>query len=92
MDAARHRARLQRPSRCGSHSRTLVAAAPLVTLLVWILVAAAVAGHTDILSFSTSPIGIAATIGYGLLLGVGVPLRREVTRYPAPDSGGSPST
>lgn len=71
---------------------TLVAAAPLVTLLVWALVAAAVVGQTEIVSFGTSPIGIVATIGYGLLLGVGVPLRREVMRYPAEGSEGSPST
>jgi hypothetical protein len=71
---------------------TLVTAAPMVTLLIWVFVAAAVAGETSIAEFATSPIGIAATIGYGLLLGVWIPVRGEVTRHPEPDQSGSPST
>jgi hypothetical protein len=71
---------------------TLVAAAPMVTLLVWVFVAAAVAGQSEILGFATSPVGVAATAGYGLLLGIGIPLRGEVTRYPPGDVEGSPST
>jgi hypothetical protein len=71
---------------------TVVLAAPLVTLLVWVFVAAAVAGQTSIIDFATSPIGVIATIGYGVLLGIWIPLRGEVTRTPAPDQSGSPST
>jgi hypothetical protein len=71
---------------------TLVVAAPMVTLLVWVLVAAAVVGQTAIVEFATSPIGIVATIGYGLLIGIWIPVRGEVLRPPAPDQGGSPST
>jgi hypothetical protein len=71
---------------------TLVTAAPMVTVLVWVFVAAAVAGETSITEFATSPIGVVATIGYGLLVGIWIPLRGEVTRTPTPDHSGSPST
>lgn len=59
---------------------TLIAAAPMATLLIWVFVAAAIAEGSEVIGFATSPIGVAATIGYGLLLGVAVPLRGEVTR------------
>jgi hypothetical protein len=71
---------------------TVVVAAPMVTLLVWVFVAAAVAGQTSVIDFATSPIGVVATVGYGVLLGIWIPLRGEVTRPPAPDQSGSPST
>ena len=66
---------------------TLATAAPVVALLAWALVAAALArsSGTDLLAAEVAP--IAATIGYGLLLGIGVPVRGEVTRQ-----SGSPST
>lgn len=70
---------------------TLVVAAPTVTLLVWVLVAAVVARESTIIEFATSPIGVVATIGYGLLLGIWIPLRAEVMRTPL-DQSGSPST
>jgi hypothetical protein len=70
---------------------TLMAAAPLVTVLIWVIVAAVVVGETAITEFATSPIGVVATIGYGVLLGVSIPLRGEVTR-PPDDQPGSPST
>jgi hypothetical protein len=66
---------------------TLVVAAPLAAILVWFLVAAAIAVDTRIDRFATMPIPILATLAYGVLLGVAVPLRGEVTRQP-----GSPST
>lgn len=71
---------------------TVLAAAPLVTVLVWVLVAAVVAGETTIVEFATSPIGVVATIGYGVLIGLWIPLRGEVTRTPPVDQSGSPST
>lgn len=71
---------------------TVLAAAPLVTVLVWVIVAAVVAGETAITEFATSPIGVVATIGYGVLVGIWIPLRGEVTRPPRPDQSGSPST
>lgn len=71
---------------------TVVAAAPLLAVLVWAFVAAAIAGETSITQFATSPIGVLATIGYGILLGVWIPLRGEVLRPPTPDQAGSPST
>jgi hypothetical protein len=71
---------------------TVVAAAPLVTLLIWGIVAIAVAGETSITDYATSPIGVVATIGYGVLVGVWIPLRGEVTRPSSPDQSGSPST
>jgi hypothetical protein len=71
---------------------TVVTAAPIVAILIWVVVAAAVAGETSITEFATSPIGVVATIGYGVLLGIWIPLRGEVTRPPTADQSGSPST
>ncbi len=65
---------------------TLAIAAPVFTLLIWGLVAAAVSRDAGIVEFATHPIPALASVGYGLLLGAAVPVRREVTRY-----SGSPS-
>lgn len=66
---------------------TLRLAAPAVALLTWGLVAAILAREGYPLPLETHAVMIAATLGYGLLLGAGVPVRGEVARYP-----GSPST
>lgn len=68
---------------------TVAAAAPCFALLALGLVAAAVWRSVDEIGPLVHPIAILATIGFGLLLGGAVPLRGEVTRYPA---SGSPST
>jgi len=65
---------------------TLAVAAPVVALLAWALIAAAV-GARGPTGFPDPAAPILATIGFGLLLGAGVPVRGEVTRY-----SGSPST
>jgi len=57
------------------------------TLLVWGLIATVVARDSGIVEFSTHPVPALASIGYGLLLGLSLPLRGEVARY-----AGSPST
>jgi hypothetical protein len=65
---------------------TLATAAPVVALLAWALIAAGLAGlGVPVLRAEIVP--VIATIGYGLLLGVGTPVRGEVTY-----SSGSPST
>lgn len=52
---------------------TLRVAAPVVALLAWALIAP--------MAPTTSPVvALLATLGYGLLLGAGVPIRGEVTR------------
>jgi hypothetical protein len=66
---------------------TLAVAAPVFTLLVWGLIATVVARDSGIVEFSTHPVPALASIGYGLLLGLSLPLRGEVARY-----AGSPST
>jgi hypothetical protein len=66
---------------------TLAVAAPAVALLAWGLLSATVSRDTGIVEFATHPIPALASLGYGLLLGAAVPIRREVTRY-----AGSPST
>jgi hypothetical protein len=66
---------------------TLAIAAPAFALLAWGLVAAVVAHDTGLVAFATHPIPVVASIGFGLVLGAGVPVRGEVTRY-----AGSPST
>ncbi len=67
--------------------RTLAIAAPVVALLAWTLIASALvaSGQAPVLAAEIIP--IVATLGYGLLLGAGVPVRPEVTRQ-----SGSPST
>ena len=67
--------------------KTLVIAAPAFTLLAWGLIGGLVARDTGILEFATHPIPALASLGYGLLLGVALPVRGAVTRY-----AGSPST
>lgn len=70
---------------------TVAAAAPCFALLVWAVVAAAgLAAGSEIGRVAAHPITMLATIGFGLLVGAGVPLRGEVLRYPTPS--GSPST
>ena len=66
---------------------TLVVAAPAFTLLTWGLIASIVARDTGIVVSATHPIPALASLGYGLLLGIGLPVRGEVVRY-----AGSPST
>lgn len=66
---------------------TLAIAAPAASLLAWGLLGAAVSRDTGIVEFATHPIPAIASLGYGLLLGAAIPIRREVTRY-----AGSPST
>jgi hypothetical protein len=64
---------------------TLVAAGPSFALLVWLASGSALAGR-DV--WPQLILGIAA-LGYGLLLGYGLPVRGEVARHA---SVGSPST
>jgi hypothetical protein len=66
---------------------TLTLAAPIVALLAWGLVAAAFTRDVDGMAFARHAVPVLATLGYGLLLAAGVPIRGEVTRY-----SGSPST
>jgi hypothetical protein len=66
---------------------TLATAAPIVALLAWALIAAGLARGLGVPLGALEVAPILATIGYGLLLGAGVPIRGEVT-YPS----GSPST
>lgn len=66
---------------------TLVVAGPAFALLAWSLVGAAIGQDPAIAAFATHPIPALASVAYGLLLGVAVPLRGEVARY-----AGSPST
>jgi len=68
---------------------TVAAAGPCFALLVWGLFGAVGLGGGAGQDFAVHPIAILATIGFGLLLGGAVPLRGDVTRYPA---SGSPST
>ena len=62
---------------------TVVLAAPAFTLLAWTLL------HAGLSTLTTVPAGVApvaafACLGYGLLLGVGVPVRGEVVRAQSP--------
>ena len=66
---------------------TLAVAAPAFMLLTWALIATVVARDSGIVEFATHPIPALASLGYGLLLGVGLPVRGDVYRY-----AGSPST
>ena len=66
---------------------TLATAAPVVALLAWALIAAGLARVLGVHGLGSDVAPLLATIGYGVLLGVGVPVRGDVT-YPS----GSPST
>jgi len=66
---------------------TLAIAAPVFTVLIWGLVVAAASRDVGSVAFATHPIPALASLGYGLLLGAALPIRRDVTRY-----DGSPST
>jgi hypothetical protein len=66
---------------------TLAAAAPIVALLAWALIAAGLAQGLGVPIGAAELAPLLATIGYGLLLGAAIPVRGEVT-YPS----GSPST
>jgi len=66
---------------------TLSVAAPAVALLAWAVIAAALARGSDGSAMAGQLAPVVATLGYGLMLGAGVPIRGEVRRYP-----GSPST
>lgn len=59
---------------------TLAAAAPVVALLAWALIATGLAGGLGVPVLAVEVAPIVATIGYGVLLGAGVPVRGEVTR------------
>jgi hypothetical protein len=66
---------------------TLTIAAPAVALLAWALIAAAFTRDAGGTTFGQHAAPVIATLGYGLLLAAGVPIRGEVMRY-----SGSPST
>jgi len=66
---------------------TLAAAAPVVALLAWALIAAGLARGLGVPLPAAVVPALLATIGYGVLPGLGVPVRCDVT-YPS----GSPST
>lgn len=59
---------------------TLAAAAPLVALLAWALIAAGLSRGLGVPIVTAEIVPILATLGYGLLLAVGVPVRSDVTR------------
>jgi hypothetical protein len=59
---------------------TLAAAAPLVALLAWALIAAGLSRGLGVPIVTAEIVPIVATLGYGLLLAVGVPVRSDVTR------------
>ena len=59
---------------------TLAAAAPAVALLAWALIAAGLAQGLGVPILAAEIAPILATVGYGVLLGAGVPVRGEVTR------------
>jgi hypothetical protein len=66
---------------------TLAAAAPIVALLAWALIATGLTQGLGIPIAGVELAALAATLGYGLLLGAGIPVRADVTY-----GSGSPST
>ncbi len=58
---------------------TLLVAAPAFTLLAWALLHAGLASLVSV-PVALAPISVLASLGYGLLLGLGVPLRTDVLR------------
>lgn len=59
---------------------TLTVAAPIVALLAWGLIAAAFTRDADGAQLARHAVPVLATLGYGLLLAAGVPIRGDVTR------------
>jgi hypothetical protein len=66
---------------------TLTIAAPAVALLAWGLIAAAFTRDIEGAAFAQHGAPLLATLGYGVLLAAGIPVRGDVARY-----SGSPST
>lgn len=66
---------------------TLRAAAACVAVLAWGLVVATIGRVGTLEPFGVQLVPVAATLGYGVVLGAWIPVRGEVTRY-----SGSPST
>ena len=61
---------------------TLTVAAPIVAVLAWGLIAAAFIRDADATALTSHAVPVVATLGYGLLLGIGVPVRSDVVREP----------
>jgi len=59
---------------------TLITAAPAFALLAWGIVGVGIAREGGIGDISSLAVPAVATLGYGLLLGVAVPVRGEVER------------
>jgi hypothetical protein len=59
---------------------TLAGAATMVALLAWALIAAGLTRGLGVRIVTPEIVPIVATLGYGLLLAVGVPVRGDVTR------------
>jgi hypothetical protein len=68
---------------------TLLIAAPSFALLAWLATGSALAAGTGIGPELT--LGV-ASVAYGVLLGIGLPVRGQVARQLSPVSAGSPST
>ena len=60
--------------------RTMNAAAPAFAILAWALLATGVSSLTGSNSLGLQVAPLIATVAYGVVLGSGVPIRREVTR------------
>jgi hypothetical protein len=66
---------------------TLGIAAPVVALLAWALITVVLSANATAVGPIPQGIAVIATVGFGLVLGASVPVRRDVTRQ-----SGSPST
>jgi hypothetical protein len=64
---------------------TLAVAAPCFAVIAWLLLANAVAIHVDATAYvlAADLSMLVASLGYGAMLGVGVPIRPEVLRAPS---------
>lgn len=62
---------------------TLRLAAPIVAILAWALMSPAVVPDAPAADVALRVVPLVATLGYGLLIGWGVPTRGEVTRQAA---------
>lgn len=60
---------------------TLGVAGPVVAILAWALIVAAFEQMGQAVPVELQVIGVAATIGFGIVLGASVPVRGDVTRY-----------